>query len=68
MDNYTRKFFFEAIERILDEREIEEVRPVFLFRSKDGLITLLDRSGNKAVGEIERLVWSILGNPKGAGE
>ena len=52
MDKYTRKFFFEEIERILNQRPVEQSSPTLLFIAEDGLTTLLDASGNKVVGEL----------------
>jgi len=62
MDNYTRKYFFEEIGRILDERPIDEIRPIFLYRPANGGICILGESGNKAIGNIELIAFAeVLG-------
>ena len=61
MDKYTRRFFFEAIERLLESRPIEKLKPCLLYLAEDGLPTLLDASGNKAVGNLLGLLESVYG-------
>lgn len=62
MDGYTKKYFLGKIEEILEERPIDEVSPVFLYRAPDGLLTLLTKHGNQAVGNIELIAFAeVLG-------
>jgi hypothetical protein len=61
MDSYTRKYFFEEIEQLLESRPVEELKPSLIFLAEDGLPMLLDRSGNKAIGNLLGLLEAELG-------
>ena len=61
MDNYTRKFFFEEVEQILNNQPVEKSQPVLVYYAKDDLPELLHFSGNKAVGNLIGLLEAIFG-------
>lgn len=61
MDHYTRMYFFEEIEEILNSRPVEKTRPVLVFFAEDGVPTMLHFSGNKVIGNITAMLESIFG-------
>lgn len=61
MNTYTKKYFFNKIEEILnDGRPIEEVCPVFLYRAENGLLTALTDDGNRWVGDLESFMDALM--------
>lgn len=61
MDRYTRMYFFEEIEEILNSRPAEKTCPTLIFFAEDGVPTLLHFSGNKVIGNITAMLESIFG-------
>ena len=61
MDHYTRMYFFEEIEDILNSRPVEKICPVLIFFAEDELPTMLHFSGNKVIGNITAMLESIFG-------
>ncbi len=61
MGKYTRKHFFEEIEKLLNDRLVEDAHPMLIYFAEDGLPELLDESGNRVVGNILGVLEAIFG-------